>query len=224
MPSISVEIEKVLTLIKAICTRVEEIGGLLNKTKLLKIIYLIDVEYYKIHKEKYTGFNWIFFEYGPWAYEYNSVFDFMQSSPDFEIDKTACPYEAVSIACPSEKVDFADIFPSSFEAMAYRNIVNRWSLESLNQLLNYVYFYTEPMAHAIKFDKLDFSKIHKLEPIPDFTLEKGNVEQNEIKELRKRLAEGLNEAKKAQIDLAVTPQYDDVFWSDMLKMDFDDEY
>ena len=45
----------------AILTRVNERAGFVNKTKLLKLLYLADIEHYRKFGETLSGFDWIFY-------------------------------------------------------------------------------------------------------------------------------------------------------------------
>ena len=103
--------DRILDLVKAICHRVKEKEGYLNKTKLIKYLYLIDVEYYRSHGETFTGFNWIFYDYGPWAYEYNDIFDEIRRSADFVVkDSTRPDLDTQFISTTSEEFGFDSIF------------------------------------------------------------------------------------------------------------------
>jgi hypothetical protein len=62
-------------LIHAIVSQVVEKGGYVTKTKLLKLLYLFDVEYYRVHRQTFTGFNWKFFHLGPWAREFDPLME-----------------------------------------------------------------------------------------------------------------------------------------------------
>ncbi len=59
--------------ILGILTRVSERDGSANKTKLLKLLYLADIEHYRRTDETLTGFDWIFYFYGPWAPQYDAL-------------------------------------------------------------------------------------------------------------------------------------------------------
>jgi uncharacterized protein YwgA len=62
-------------LVLALLTRVKERGGAANKTKLLKLLYLADIEHFRKHGETLSGFDWIFYLYGPWSAEYDSLLE-----------------------------------------------------------------------------------------------------------------------------------------------------
>lgn len=50
--------ERVEKLIPAIVAQVESQGGTVTKTKLLMLIYLFDIEWYRTHGETFTGWDW----------------------------------------------------------------------------------------------------------------------------------------------------------------------
>src|SRR6266849_3614938 len=62
-------------LIVAIVTWVVDQESYVTKTKLLKLLYLFDVEYYRAHRQTFTGFSWKFFHLGPWAAEFDPTLD-----------------------------------------------------------------------------------------------------------------------------------------------------
>lgn len=52
--------ERLEKLIPAIVSHVNQQGGTVTKTKLLMLLYLFDIEWYRTHGETYTGFEWVF--------------------------------------------------------------------------------------------------------------------------------------------------------------------
>jgi hypothetical protein len=55
-------------LIPAVLTYARAKGGYTTKTKLLKLLYLLDIEAFRKQRSTLTGFRWIFYKYGPWTY------------------------------------------------------------------------------------------------------------------------------------------------------------
>ena len=218
------KIEKIIDLIKAICTRTQELESYLNKTKLIKLLYLVDVEYYRKYKKTFTSFDWICYDYGPWTYEYNDIYDQIKSSPDFKVVEKEIPKNISFITCVDDPKDFSDIFKELEDSMLFRELINKWATEELNEILNYVYFYTEPMIGTKKKEKLDFSKINKFETIPKFKLEKGGLSSQEIRAIRATLKEKLRRGKEKDIEEVVQPKYDELYWQEMEKLDYDNEY
>ncbi len=219
------ETQKILELVRAICIRIKELDSYLNKTKLIKLLYLIDIEYYRKYKETYTEFKWIFYKFGPWAHEYNEIYENLKSLPDFRIQKKALPpLEIDLITCESDEIDFRDIFPNPGDSLLFREIINKWAFEDLNRILNYVYFYTEPMVNAKKDEELDFTKIHKIEEIPKFKLQKGTLTQKQLKELRTRLEKKLEKKEANLSNRDPHGVYDELYLTEIKKMDIDYDY
>ena len=55
-------------LIAYVVARTRERGVTLTRTKLVKLLYLMDVERVRGRRDPLTGLTWVFFHYGPYAY------------------------------------------------------------------------------------------------------------------------------------------------------------
>jgi len=62
------EKKKISNLILYIFKKADEEKILIGRTVLVKLIYLLDVEFYRTNRSLYTGLEWIFFKYGPYAF------------------------------------------------------------------------------------------------------------------------------------------------------------
>src|SRR5260370_29282707 len=67
--------DRIPELIPAVVSYTTEHGGYVTKTKLLKLLYLIDVDFYRVHQETLTGFQWKYFHLGPWTNEFDPILD-----------------------------------------------------------------------------------------------------------------------------------------------------
>src|SRR4051794_32036482 len=76
----SVDYDTAKNLIAAIISFVKQKGSYVTKTKLLKLLYLFDIEYYRVHRRTFTGFSWKYFHLGPWAAEYDPTLDGLLAS------------------------------------------------------------------------------------------------------------------------------------------------
>jgi hypothetical protein len=47
----------------------------IGKTRLIKLLYLIDIENYRLNQKVLTGLDWIFYKYGPYAFEVDKFLD-----------------------------------------------------------------------------------------------------------------------------------------------------
>ena len=66
--------KRLADLLVAIVSYVTTHDGYVTKTKLLKLLYLLDVEFYRAHGQMFTGFNWKYFHLGPWTDEFDPLF------------------------------------------------------------------------------------------------------------------------------------------------------
>lgn len=221
--------EKIIKLIKAICIRVQDLEGYINKTKLIKLLYLIDVEYYRRYKKTFTGFNWIFYEFGPWAYEYNKIYDEIKNSTEFEVKESDYiigekVLKSEFIKCLDEYIQLEDIFPSLEEKLIFQRVIDSWGKEELNQILNHVYFQTEPMINAVRGRQLDFSNIEKYGEIPEYKLRKSTIPQKKLIELRKKLRSLMPQKEITFSKIQTRARYDELYWAVMEKLDKDYNY
>ena len=72
-------------LISHTVTELTDMGAGFGKTKLVKLLYLMDVENYRRRQETISGLEWCFYHYGPYAFEIDSAlnelsFDIPQES------------------------------------------------------------------------------------------------------------------------------------------------
>jgi len=51
---------KVAELIAYMVGEINKRGGVATKTKVFLLLYLFDIEYYRAHRQTFTGFTWVF--------------------------------------------------------------------------------------------------------------------------------------------------------------------
>ncbi len=139
-----------------ILQRAKEERFRVGKVRLTKLLYLLDVEHYRRTNRTYTGIKWIFYKYGPYA----PTLDRALSEAGFAIGEE----EFDGKSFKEVDADFADHeeLAEKIEPMAKRlldTLWNEWGLEAFENLLDYVYFETEPMEGALRGEPLDFTKI-----------------------------------------------------------------
>jgi len=216
--------EKVSDLILSIVTYVNNNDGYVNKTKLIKFLYLIDIEYYKLYGKIYTGFNWIFYKFGPYTNEFESYYDELSKS-----DLNIKTISNIDYDCDllQTKNDF-DLDTTIKDDVGFRlsikQILNKWSKEKLAALLDYVYFETEPMESPIKKMPLDFSTINRKEKKQHHILPKGKISkkhqknfENKLKQLKPKEIIPLNKFYPIE-------HYGDNYWEDLENFDLGDDY
>lgn len=128
------------------------------KTRLIKLLYLIEVEHYKHFQNRLTNLKWQFYHYGPYSSEIEQVL----GSPDIE----EIPF-FLRDGRQGSQYDLAEERNSDVPSEVRRLIdyvVKDWGTTDLNKLLDYVYFETEPMIDARRGEMLDFTKVRPWAP------------------------------------------------------------
>ncbi len=129
----------------------------IGKTQLIKLLYLIEVEYFRETRYRLTNLDWLFYYYGPYAFELESILD----EPEFQQDvfKTKEHKDFIKYQIAESKHTY-DIWIDPKVSQITKLIVTKWGRKNLSELLDYVYFETEPMQNVkTRGEKLDFSTI-----------------------------------------------------------------
>lgn len=153
-----------------------------GKTRLIKIAYLLELQYYKINKKRLSDAKWIFFKYGPYPINYCNYLeqDEIHITDDDGFIKIELKEDS---ELPSIPIEVTTIMNSLI--MSYGNM-------ELNQLLNFIYFNTEPMKYAKPKSELDFSKIvEDSEVKKKITIDISKENKIKLLEIRKRLSDAL---------------------------------
>ena len=144
-------------LIAYLVDQVVDQGGSPNKTTLIKLVYLVDVECWRKLGKPATGLEWRFHHYGPYSAELERDINdntFLHVFGD--------RHSGYGFSPSSQWEEIRAVFNARFDP-AVRcvadGVVNQWSLENIETILEYVYFETEPMQDARRGEPLDFSRI-----------------------------------------------------------------
>lgn len=148
-------------------------------TRLVKLMYLAEVEYFRQERRRLTDLDWKFYLFGPYPMSFESVL----GDPEIETNEWKSGKTSKQIFRDEElfmraRADF------STETII-KGIVRDWSDADLNQLLDFVYFETEPMQNARRGDQLDFSTI---QPVTSRKFQI-NLDSEKVSKLRKQLTE-----------------------------------
>jgi hypothetical protein len=133
--------------------------AILTRTKLVKLLYLVDLEQQRRAGSTLTNLSWVFYYYGPYSFELQEELTAMEggvlatrSVRDRADREQAILY--VHVSDPPDADRWQEIVRSRID-----RVVDRWALEDLNLLLDFVYFHTEPMRTARRGEELDFSVV-----------------------------------------------------------------
>lgn len=157
---------------------IEKIGVAPTKTKLAKLAYLAEVYYTRLSRKRLTNQEWIFWKFGPYFMKYDELIS----------------NESIFIK-PDHMDDFYPIeVRDDFEIEEFKldeNIALGRALEhasdDLNQILDFVYFDTEPMMKVqTRGEILDFGSIM---PEEFYTIKQYKVGKKQGKEIIQKIKE-----------------------------------
>ncbi|SPF45850.1 hypothetical protein SBA4_3430012 [Candidatus Sulfopaludibacter sp. SbA4] len=207
-------------LIPAIVTWIEEQGSCATKTKLLKLLYLFDVEYYRQHRSTFTGFGWKFLHLGPWAAEYDPALSSLLARGVLFEQRSSSPEYDTAFLRPVEHSDAGCLFGNVKDECVLLGVLKRWGTRTTGEILNYVYFQTEPMEAGIRNEPLDFSLIAPARPVV-YSRSSSGKSPAEIRKLRAKFERQQAEKKGNQPRpfKFTRPKYDEEYFEAMGKIE-----
>ena len=162
-----------------------------GKTQLVKYLYLTEVEYYRETGSRLTNLDWKFYHYGPYAFELGTMLEekiFNNEEIEISAEKS---FNKFTVAEPTKYYnDLVDVKTS----LIVKRIIGMWGDKPLQDLLDYVYFETEPMQAVDRRGQvLDFSTIKKDESSAVIPLKASKDAEKKIAALRDRFSKRLSE-------------------------------
>ncbi|HMD85716.1 MAG TPA: hypothetical protein VKO18_13560 [Terriglobia bacterium] len=208
-------------LIPAMVTYVNDHGGYVTKTKLLKLLYLFDVEYYRRNRRTFTDFTWKFFHLGPWAREFDPILDELVSAGVLLESQSARPEYDTKFLKTESPQDFSPLFSNFHDESALRTVLGNWAESTTGEILDYVYFRTEPMEHGIRNEPLDFSVIPEEQP-ETYTRPASGASPKQIAKMKEEFASRLDALRQSPQPKPfgfTPPTYDEEFREAVAKLD-----
>jgi hypothetical protein len=138
--------------------RAEDRGITLHRTKLVKLLYLIDVERIQRRRTTLTGLEWTFTHHGPHAVE---VVDTLQAMMD--IDLTMPTWKESRLHRGAPAAPDGEDWPASTKSTVDR-VMDRFAALAVDELLDHVYFHTGPMRGARRGLPLDMERARADQP------------------------------------------------------------
>ena len=121
---------------------------------------------------------------------------------------------------PVEPVEARRLFAHVKDECILLEVLNRWGTRKTGEILNYVYFQTEPMEAGIRNQPLDFSLIPPERPAV-YTRSSSGKSPADIRKLRAKF-EGQQAEKKIKEGRPFTftrPRYDEEYLAAMAKLE-----
>ena len=211
------------SLIIHIIAELSDMGIGFGKTKLVKLIYLADVEYYRARRKTLTGMEWIFYHYGPYSSEIDDALAELAFDIPQESVQTAGGRAAIVFKTAGNLKSRLGEHVKISELRLVNRVIGDWGETELNPLLNHVYFYTEPMKDAARGETLDFSKIQR-RPRRARAAAGAGMPEDRMNEYRKRFREAKAARAELRRPLDPPPRFDRVYREALARMNEDERY
>jgi len=134
-------------------------SGRIQRTKLIKLVYLADVLSYRRRKKTITGVDYIYYDYGPWSSDF---YDALESTPEIAEKLGFTPFGDVQYTyvqytyrgtVPEYK--FKHLIDEEVELL--KEVDAEWGNRPLKAILEKVYS-SPPFAESTFGELIDFSK------------------------------------------------------------------
>jgi hypothetical protein len=136
-----------------IVDQLQDIEAPISLIRLVKLLYLIDFEYFNRRKKTLTDINWIKYYYGPYFRELPNIINSL--GIDLEQRETVTERVRGFTFKSLEEQNISGVVDFSTEGLINR-VIKRWALEDRDALLRYVYS-TLPVKYAVFEEQLNFT-------------------------------------------------------------------
>lgn len=140
------------SLIAYVVARSREREITLTQTKLVKLLYLIDVERIAEQSKPITGLRWVFYHYGPYALELPEILEPMEGR-----QLIVTPFKDAKLYRAAPDAPKGDDWPSGTRRVV-DGVIRHYAGLELNELLDHVYFHTAPMIAAVRGEPLNMER------------------------------------------------------------------
>lgn len=125
--------------------------------RIIKLLYLIDLAYFKKYKKTLTTVEWVRYKYGPYFFEAPEIIRSTNINIEYEEKPTDKGF--VRTFYPISNIELSQKIPFVAEQIINK-VIKEWSHEDIQSLLLYVYD-TAPMKNTILNQPLVFRTIRK---------------------------------------------------------------
>jgi hypothetical protein len=210
--------DRLIELLVTIVSYVTEHDGYVTKTKLLKLVYLFDVEFYRAHGKTFSGFQWRYYHLGPWTGEFDPLLDQLVSRGELTenvIERS--DYDAKFLSSTSH-ANLRSPFHNYKDEAILKTMLDTWGPRTTGEILDFVYFRTEPMENGTRSENLDFSSVLPQAP-HIYKRPASKKSPGEIRRLRREFSEKIAKREPSPTFRFTEPKYDEEFHAAMEKLD-----
>ncbi len=210
--------DRLIELLVAIVSYVTEHDGYVTKTKLLKLVYLFDVEFYRAHGKTFSGFQWKYYHLGPWTGEFDPLLDQLVSRGELtENILQRTDYDAKFLHS-TRHAELKSPFNNYKDEAILKTVLDTWGPRTTGEILDFVYFRTEPMENGIRSENLNFSNVLPQGPHA-YKRTASHKSPSEIKRLRREFSQKIATREPSPTFQFTEPKYDEEFHAAMERLD-----
>jgi len=177
----------------------------ISTIRLVKLLYLIDFEYFKKYHNTLTTIEWIKYKFGPYFYELPEVIQ--MSGVNLEVDEVPTEKGFSRVFQTYQEIDLSRLLSYSDENLINK-VIKKWALEDTSEILDYVYK-TKPMSTADFNKRINFSELR---------IEKGNTNNRRVIEIGEEVSakiQSMLATRKSDKSFSFQQFYDDEYYRAM---------
>ncbi len=173
-----------------------------------------------MHRRTLTSFQWKYFHLGPWTNEFDPLLVELVAVSSLQESWSDKSEHETRFFHSSASPDLGKLFNTLKDEAIVKIVLDTWGSRTTAEILDYVYFQTEPMEHGVRNEPLDFSRIssHVAEP---YKRSSSGKTKHEIARLRGEFKRKASAANEMRFDFT-PPRYDAEFLEAMEKLDSGD--
>ena len=127
----------------------------IGRTKLMKLLFLADVESYKTRGRSLTGETYLSYDHGPWTRE---LYRALESAPEIDERVSVTRFGGMRYAYYSAVPDYARTHLAQDDVEVLDRVIDRWGSRQLRSILDHVYS-TPPYVGTAFGVEVDFSRL-----------------------------------------------------------------
>lgn len=199
--------------------QLQDLDAPISTIRLVKFLYLIDLENFRRYGETLTGIEWVRYKFGPYFFDLAEII--RTASIDLDAIEVGTERGKGVVYKALESQSISGLVPFATENMINR-IVQTWAHEDLPVLLLNVYS-TDPVKNAKYGEKLNFEQLRRNSAVASPTIRRRIPLRIQVpSDVSERIQEMLRQRKAKEIQPINDFVYDSFYFDAMRIMDEED--
>mgnify|MGYP001595042529 CR=1 FL=1 len=175
-----------IDLLKYIAIETSNRGIGFGITRLIELAYLSEIYNYRKNNKRLTNIIWYYYKFGPYPLDQQES---IKSLPFEEEDFNNVSFNKIDIESLGKKPEL-----DQSSKFIVDKVISKYSKMNLEELLDYIYYDTEPMMFTNERGEiLDFSKVR---PEDEFVIKEVTLSKKQKEEIQKKASERFKLARQ----------------------------